>query len=121
MEAPNPRINELLSDFYSNIELIVRKAVAEELKFGNPENIRAHKLEDDFLTAVQAANYLGRKLSTLYKDVHLGNVPHHRSGSRKLLFSKRELESYIKKSKVKSTKEINDEISGYLKFKNSLK
>ena len=118
METPNPKINELLNDFYSNLELIVRKAVAEELKFCHPGNTQINKIDNEFLTAEQASIFLGRKLSTLYKDVHLGNIPFHRSGARKLLFSKNELEIYIKQSRVKSTKEIKDDISMYLKSNN---
>jgi excisionase family DNA binding protein len=121
METPNSKINELLVDIYNNIELIVRKVVVEALESSKVDNTKSLDVEYDFLTATQAAKFLGRKLSTLYKDVHQGNIPFHKSGARKLLFSKTELEEYVLKSKNKSKEEIEDEVSTYIKSNNRFK
>ena len=64
METPNPKINELLNDFYSNLELIVRKAVAEELKKTFPKVI---------LTREPGATALGKTLRGLILDGHLSD------------------------------------------------
>lgn len=121
MDTTNSTLNELLKDFYKNLEIIVRRAVADELKLSRIDNPKRLEVENEFLTADQAAKFLGRKLSTLYKDVHLGNIPFHRSGARKLLFSKSELDAFVKQTKSKSKAIIEDEVSTYLISKNGFK
>ncbi|MDI1234866.1 MAG: helix-turn-helix domain-containing protein [bacterium] len=73
---------------------------------------------EDYLSANQAAGFLKIKLSTLYSKVTKGELPHSKSGKRKLLFSKKDLENYIAKRKVKSHDEINQEVENYLLKKN---
>ena len=70
--------------------------------------------DEDFLSAEQTALFLKIKLSTLYSKVEKGDLPHYRSGKRKLLFSKKELEAYIANRKGKSNQEISDEADNYI-------
>ena len=71
-------------------------------------------MDEDFLSAEQAASFLKIKLNTIYSKVEKGELPYSRSGKRKLLFSKKELERYIANRKVKSNDEIKEEVENYI-------
>lgn len=70
--------------------------------------------DEDFLSAEETAKFLKIKLSTLYSKVEKSDLPHYRSGKRKLLFKKTELEAYINERKSKSNQEIADEVDNYI-------
>jgi excisionase family DNA binding protein len=110
--------NELLPKIYSHISAVVhsaaREAVEQVLKMKSDE----HSLMDqDFLSADQAAKFLKIKLNTIYSKVEKGELPYSRSGKRKLLFSKKDLEQYVANRKVKSYDEITDEVEAYVNSK----
>ena len=50
--------------------------------------------QDGYLDLLQASEYV--HLSDRYIRHHLGQIPHYRVGSRKLLFKKSELDSWMK-------------------------
>ena len=50
--------------------------------------------QDRYLDLLQASEYV--HLSRRYIRQHLGQIPHYRIGSRKLLFKKSELDSWMK-------------------------
>lgn len=118
MDLQPSNINSLMQEFYANIECIVRRVLKQELYEKSHAAIREIDGDAEYLTAAEAAKFLGRKLSTLYKDVHLRNIPYHRSGARKLLFSKKDLEDFIQKSKSKDVRTIKEEVENYIQSKN---
>lgn len=102
----------------SDLSSIIRKIIREEVSFSLNLKSCKQNITEDYLTAPEAAKFLGRKLSTLYKDVHLGCIPYHRSGARKLLFSRKELENFVRKGRSKSKSEIDLEVTKYFQEKN---
>lgn len=105
----------LLPKIYSHITTIVRIATKEALEqILKSKSFKEFESDDDFLSASQAAKFLKIQLTTVYSKVEKGELPHYRSGKRKLLFKKTELELHVDKSKVKSKQEINEEVIDYL-------
>ncbi len=115
--------NQIPQEVYDHIRLVVRSAVkevAEQLKHQNPTTDSSIK-DEDFLSAEQAAQFLKVRLNTIYAKVEKGDLPHYRSGKRKLLFSKQELADYIANRKGKTNQEICDEADDYIMNKSRLK
>jgi excisionase family DNA binding protein len=115
MNQENETVINLLPQIYQHINVVVRSAtkeVVEQLQKGKPSY--ELNIDEDFLSAQQAASFLKLKLNTIYSKAEKGDLPFYRSGKRKLLFSKKELEQYVTKSKVKSLSEINEEAEKYI-------
>ncbi len=115
MNSNQVTLNELLPLIYQHIGAVVRsttKEVVEQL-LKNKSKSELNS-DEDFLSAEQAADFLKIKLNTIYSKVEKGDLPHYRSGKRKLLFSKKELEEYISKRKGKSMDEISIEADNYI-------
>lgn len=106
-------LDEILENYLERIRLIVRTAVREEMSLFNTQLQPAGANDEGYLTTEQAAVFLKRKISTIYKDVRLGNIPHHRSGSRKLLFSRKELEQYVQDRKGFDRQAIEEAVSQF--------
>ena len=70
--------------------------------------------DDEFLDAEQAALFLKIKLSTLYSKVEKGELPHFRSGKRKLLLSKQELIEYVVSRRGKTSRDISNAADNYI-------
>lgn len=103
-----------LQKIYKHLERLVRTAVREEAKLLTLNSQKVNLTNSEYISAEQAAAFLKRKLPTIYKDVRLGKIPYFRSGPRKLLFSKAELEDYIKRKKISSKQDIEDEVTNYI-------
>ncbi|NQU51081.1 MAG: helix-turn-helix domain-containing protein [Bacteroidetes bacterium] len=114
MKQEQVTVIELLPKIYHHINVAVRSATKEAieqlLKDKTSKNTDNH---GDFISAEQAASFLKLKLNTIYSKAEKGDLPFYRSGKRKLLFSKKELEQYVVKRKVKSLDEINEEVEAY--------
>jgi excisionase family DNA binding protein len=111
-------VSDLLPQIYHHINVVVRSAFKEAFDHTSKNtSSKESNIEEDYLSAEQAASFLKIKINTLYKKKDNGDLPYTRSGKRKLLFSKKDLESYVSKRKVKSNDEINDEVETYLKNK----
>lgn len=91
----------------------VRSATKEAKQILKGKSSKEPNIDEDFLSAEQAASFLKLKLNTIYSKAEKGDLPFYRSGKRKLLFSKKELEQYVVKRKVKSLDEINEEVETY--------
>lgn len=105
------RTLELTPELQDLIDLTVKSAVnsvVEQLKKLSLKG--TSEQNEDFLSAKQAAQYLKIEVSSLYTRVEKGDLSHYRSGKRKLLFSKKELEAYVTSQRVKSNLEIADEV-----------
>ncbi len=118
MNQEQAPVTELLPQICQHINVAVRSAmkeVLEQLSKNKPS--KESNIDDDYLSAQQAATFLKIKLTTVYSKAEKGDLPYSRSGKRKLLFSKKELEAYVLKRKVKSHDEINAEVETYISKK----
>jgi excisionase family DNA binding protein len=98
-----------------HITLVVKSAfkdVHSQLTEQNSNELQGD--QGDFISAEQAAQFLKIKLNTIYAKVEKGELPHYRSGKRKLLFSKKELGEYVATRKGKINKDINDAADNYI-------
>ena len=118
MNKKNNTINELLPQIYKHIDVVVRSAIKEAIEqLSNIKQAKEQSNDIEYLSAEEAANFLKIKLNTIYSKVEKGELPHYRSGKRKLLFSRKELESFIVRSKMKSMEEIEREADEYIQKK----
>lgn len=107
-------VSDLLPRIFHHINVVVRSSVKEAMEeISKNKSSKKSNLDEDFLSAEQAASFLKIKLNTIYSKVEKGELPYSRSGKRKLLFSKKELEKYIANRKVKSNEEIKEEVENY--------
>jgi len=67
----------------------------------------------------QLANYLDLSKSHIYKKTSSREIPHYKRG-KKLYFSKQEIDKWILKNRIETTKEI-DQISKDYILKNKIK
>jgi len=114
MKQEQVTVSDLLPQIYHHINVVVRSAAKEAMEqLLKGKSSKVPNMEEDFLSAEQAASFLKLKLNTIYSKAEKGDLPFYRSGKRKLLFSKKELEQYVAKRKVKSLDEINEEVETY--------
>lgn len=114
MNQEEVTVIELLPKIYHHINLVVRSAAKEAMEqLLNGKSLKVPSMDEDFLSAEQAASFLKIKKNTIYSKAEKGDLPFYRSGKRKLLFSKKELEDYVSKRKVKSNDEIKGEVENY--------
>ena len=108
-------VSDLLPQIFHHINVVVRSSVKEAMEqISKNKSSKEPNMDEDFLSAEQAASFLKIKLNTIYSKVEKGELPYSRSGKRKLLFSKKELEKYIASRKVKSNDEIKEEVENYI-------
>lgn len=100
------------------IDYTVKEAVSRAIEKLSENTGSTNVINDEFISAEQTARLLKIKLSTLYAKVEAGELPHYRSGKRKLLFAKAELLTYISNHRYKSNKEISQEAENYVNSKN---
>jgi excisionase family DNA binding protein len=103
-----PQTRELIN---VAVDSAVKRAFEEFKKISKSQS---ESRDEDFLSAEEAAKFLKIELSTLYSKVSKRDLPSYRSGKRKLLFSKKELEDYITQRKGKTNKEIEKEAETYV-------
>ena len=114
MNKEEVTVAELLPKIYHHINMSVSNAFMSALEKINNGNLKNSSYPDeDFLSAVQAAAFLKLKLNTIYSKAEKGDLPFYRSGKRKLLFSKKELEQHVLKRKVRSREELISEVEQY--------
>lgn len=103
MNKQDITVSELLPKIFNHINIAVRSALKEEFEHyaKNKSNIDGSVNEEN-LSSIQASSYLKIKLTTLYSRVESGEIPYSRSGKRKLLFLKSDLEQYVANRRVKS-------------------
>jgi excisionase family DNA binding protein len=106
--------NQITPQTQAIINFAVDSAIRRTLEQLSKSSPAESSIDEDYLSAEQAAAFLKIKLSTLYSKVGKGDLPHYRSGKRKLLFSKKELESYIAGHRHKTNQEISEEVDDYI-------
>lgn len=112
--------SEWLKMMFSQISIVVKTATIDAIN-EVLKNQSVQVAESEFLSAAQAAALLNRKLPTIYKDVRLGKLPYYKSGPRKLLFSRIELEAYIKQMSATAKPNCDDEALEYVNAKRFIK
>jgi excisionase family DNA binding protein len=118
MNKQEVTVTELLPQIYHHINVVVRSAFKEAMEQSSKNKpSKESNIDEDYLSAEQAASFLKIKLNTVYSKAEKGDLPYSRSGKRKLLFSKKELEAYVSKRKVKSHDEINAEVETFINNK----
>lgn len=70
--------------------------------------------ERNLMNTTEAARYLGVKPSYLYKMMMRRAVPYYKPGGKLCFFAKEDLDTWLKRVRVKSQDEIESEAMGYL-------
>jgi excisionase family DNA binding protein len=82
------------------------------------QRAQENALEDEKpLTFTQALEFLQVSRSTLYKLVHRKEIEYFKPSGGKLYFDKKVLLEYMRRGRVKSSEEIDDEAANYLTIK----
>lgn len=63
-----------------------------------------------FITTKEAAEYLGIKMSYLYKLTSQKKIPYYSPGGKNMLFKTVELDNWIEKSRVSSQDEVKTKV-----------
>lgn len=66
--------------------------------------------EAKYLTAKQAANYLGYSIAYLYQLTCKHAIPYYNPTGRKILIKREELEAWIEKGRVRTDEELSQNI-----------
>lgn len=114
MFTNNRQVTDYLELLTEKIQILVANTLKECInKLSTSEKQGMQLTHDEFLSAKEAANFLKIKLNTIYAKVERREISFYRSGKRKLLFSKRELEMYIKERNT-SVSNISNDVNKYL-------
>ena len=113
MNTEQVTVVELLPKIYHHINVAVSNALKSALEQFKDNSQKSAYMDQEFLSAEQAASFLKLKLNTIYSKAEKGELPFYRSGKRKLLFSKKELEQHVLKRKVKSLEELKEEVEQF--------
>lgn len=73
-------------------------------------NVKSGKSEAKYLTAQEAANYVGLTLGYLYKLTSSHKIPFYNPGGRKLIFKRCELDAWIDSARVSPDDELERRI-----------
>ena len=65
----------------------------------------------EFIGIEEASKYLGLSKTYLYSLSQRGKIPHYKPNGKKIYFDKLELKSWISKSKIKTTSELESHLS----------
>jgi excisionase family DNA binding protein len=66
----------------------------------------------EFIGIEEASKHLRLSKTYLYSLVHKGKLPFYKPNGKKIYFNKIELNDWIAKSKIKTTEELESELSG---------
>ncbi|MBT6834848.1 MAG: helix-turn-helix domain-containing protein [Bacteroidetes bacterium] len=69
------------------------------------------------LTLQEVSNYTGLSMSYLYKLTHNSELPFYKPNGKKIFIDRLELETWLKRNRIKSREEIENEVSSNLAFK----
>lgn len=103
MKNPFEEINELLNQILNLLLDLKKKPVVVESK----------PRIDQYLTIKEAAEFLKLKVPTIYSKTSRGELPSFKR-SKRLYFSREELENYLKEGKRKSQSELDKDAEDYL-------
>ncbi|SNR43432.1 transcriptional regulator, AlpA family [Lutibacter agarilyticus] len=105
-------------------EIIIKKLTVIEKRLTSIEHKLGTKYNDDDYKEVmnlkQLCGYLELSKSHIYKLTSTREIPHYKSGGKKLYFNKYEIDKWVLKNKVDTNDEINTMAANYImnsKFK----
>jgi len=84
-------------------------------------NPQAAVIEDKYLTAKEAAHYIGASINYFYKLTSSHKLPMYNPTGRKLLFKRSELQAWIEQSRVPTKLELERRAQTELLKKGGLK
>lgn len=96
MENPFTELSERLTRIEN---LLIEKSYREQVTPTPSE-------EKEYMNIQQAADLLNMKVSSLYQLVHKRMIPHSKPGGKRLVFSEKELRSWIQSSRRQTVSEI---------------
>lgn len=105
---------QLVKQILDRISAVVKEAIREVAPQFTEKKADRNGINEDYLSAEQAATFLKIQLNTIYSKVEKGELPHYRSGKRKLIFSKRELEQYILRRRGISAEDASNAADQFL-------
>ncbi|WP_298286853.1 helix-turn-helix domain-containing protein [uncultured Lutibacter sp.] len=105
-------------------EIIIEKLTVIEKRLASIEHKLGTKYNDDGYKEVmnlnQLCDYLELSKSHIYKLTSTQEIPHYKSGGKKLYFNKYEIDKWVLKNRVDTNDEIETMAANYLmnsKFK----
>lgn len=110
--SKTPSFEELPKDV-SDLKKDLNKLTQIILKHFNSE---IEESKDKILDIQGASSFLNLSIATIYSKVSKGELPYMKR-SKRLYFSSIDLMNYLKKGRVKSNSEIEDEVEKYLSKK----
>ena len=84
-------------------------------------NPQAAVIEDKYLTAKEAAAYIGASINYFYKLTSSHKLPMYNPTGRKLLFKKSELDSWVMSARIPTDEELTTQAQTELLKKGGLK
>lgn len=91
------------------VNLLLKKVESLEIAL---VGISSSNSDEDFLTVVQAADFLKLSVPTLYSKVSRGEIPVNKPGKR-LYFKKSKLIEWINESRKNNLNEFHERVSNY--------
>ncbi|GAB3493999.1 hypothetical protein GCM10027341_09630 [Spirosoma knui] len=73
--------------------------------------------QKETLTLEEAATYAGLSVSHFYKLTSTGRVPHYKPAGKVIYFDRAELDAYLKRNRVTTTDEIEQQAATYVATK----
>lgn len=102
-----------------NIDEVINDIANEVVKKIDSRNTNTnipHEQKEQLLTVQETAAFLNLSVPTIYSKVSKGELPFMKR-SRRLYFSNIELIDYVKKGRIKTNEEIEEEVETYLSKK----
>ena len=66
---------------------------------------------DKSMSFVEACEYLNISKAYLYKCTHRRLIPYHKPGGKKIFFSKKDLDKWIFRNRIRSEAELDEEVN----------
>lgn len=73
--------------------------------------------QKETLTLEEASVYSGISKSYIYKLTSAGSIPHYKPEAKKIYFDRAELDSWLKRNRVKTSQEIEQEATTFVMTK----
>lgn len=107
MQITFEQIPAVISELFVKVENI-EQVLIQQFKESEPVDGKPLNIEE-------AAKFLSLSVPTIYGLVHRQEIPvYKRPGTKRLYFSKKELEEWIKAGRKKTIKEIQHEVDNYM-------
>ncbi len=71
-------------------------------------------MQKEFLTSKEACEFIGVKLSYLYKLTHRKQIPYFKPNGKKVFFKVEDLISWVSSVRISTAEEISEQASNYM-------